>query len=444
MTAIPARRKRVTVIGLIVGLLGVGAAGGLAYAGLQTMYDSRAGRLVTPDGGIAPTARLPYTATALVATVDDEGWLTTVEVLAIEPDGSGGSIISVSPSADVASGNAPVLEPLNASFAADGAEALLSAAEGLTGLTFDVAEIVDQERFAALLAPLGELTVDLPTELRDASSGLHYDAGIVSLSPQRAAEAAVATDPSIADWYLDPARSAIWAAVADRVGAGIGTPGGDAGAVVIPRTLDDFLARMFTGRVEHRRLGFVPINAERVAAQLDEVYVDAFAAYDDATVAVVAHDRAETLLVLGAVAPARLGAPLEGPTFRVLSHFEPGLLEPLGVNNADVARQAINRLLFAKVNVVSFGHPEEAPLVTVIEVSDPDSLADVEATYSGLFGGVDVRVATDPIAGVDVQVTLGLSFLDTVQIDSGQPDSPPADTAPDDPAPIDSVAVNDE
>lgn len=412
MTAIAARRRRATMVAAISAVVGVGAVGGLAYAGVQTIYDSRAGRLVGADPDLAPAVALPFTSTALVATVTETGVLTSVEVLVLEPDGTGGSIISVSPSADSSSGSTTTLQPLRAAYAVDGPTALLEAAEGLTGLAFDVAEVIDGARFADLVRPLGRLSVDLPTELRDTATGVRYPPGLVDLTPDAAAAAVLSLDPGIDDWYLDAGRSAVWAAVADGVGAGIGNvPEYTDAASETPRTLDEFLTRLFAGRVEHRRMTSKPINEDRVASQLDDVYADS---YGDAVVSVVAHDRAELLLVLGAVAPARLGAPYEGPTFRVLSGFGPDLLSALDANNADVARQAINRLLFAQANVVSFGQPDDVPALTLIEVADPAALASVEATFGTLFGESVVRDATERIAGVDVQVTLGLSYLDTV------------------------------
>src|SRR4029453_15476177 len=104
---------------------------------------------------------LPYTPTALVGTVDEDRRLTTVAVLTIEPDGTGGSIVEIAASADANSGNAGVLAPLNAVLKVEGPDALALDAEVLTGVSFDVVELVDQERFAQMVAPLGDLTVNM-------------------------------------------------------------------------------------------------------------------------------------------------------------------------------------------------------------------------------------------------------------------------------------------
>ncbi len=412
MTAIRARRRKATVAAFVAAVVGVGAVGGLGYAGVDTLYDSRAGRRVAPTRPDTTVQALPDTPTALVATSDDEGWLTSIAVLALAPGGAGGSIASLSPSGDAASGNIDALAPLNAVYVVDGPAELLGASEGLTGMSFDVAEVVDAERFAELTRPLGELTVELPTELRDASTGLRLEAGVVRLAPGDAAAAIVARDPAIADWLLDPARAAVWGGVADRVGDGIGSVPDPSTA---PRTLDEFVARLFAGPVQHRSFSTREIDPERVTAQLADTYVDAFSSHDDTAISVVTHDRAELLMVLAAIAPSRMGAPFEGPTVRVLSRFAADELAPLGQNNADVARQAINRLLFAKVNVVSFGQVEAAPELTLIEVPDERGVEAAEATYGTLFGESDVRVADSLIAGIDLQITLGRAYLETVE-----------------------------
>lgn len=415
MTAIRARRRKLTIAGFAGGVLAVVAIAGLGYAGIDNLADSRAGRRVSADTPDAPLTVLPVTPTALVGTADDDGWLTSVVVLALDPAGVGGSIVSLSPSADAASGNIDSLAPLNGVYVVDGPAELLGATEGLTSMAFDVAEIVDAERFADLVMPLGELTVELPTELRDASSAEQYDAGVVRLTPAEAADAVLSRDPEIDDWLLDPARAAVWAAVADAVGEGVGANDFPDGITSIPSSLDEFVARLFAGRVEHRSFGYKEIAATRVNEQLGEQYVEAYAEYDDTAITVVAHDRAELAMVLAAIAPGRMGAPFEGPTARVLSSFTSEQLEPLGQNNADVARQAINRLLFAKVNVVSFGQVDEAPELTLVEVADASLLDTYQQAFGTLFGEAEVVVAESVIEGIDVQITLGRAYLDTVE-----------------------------
>ena len=184
----------------------------------------------------------------------------------LDPTGVGGSIVGIAATADAASGTFDTLSPLAAVYEAGGAEELLRAAERLTGLSFDVVEILDQRRFAQIVGPLGDLPALLPVDFTDASTGEEWEAGETSLSAPAAARAITATDPAIADWYHESARAAVWQAVADRVGAGIGSiaPIATDDEVPVPATLDQFADRLFGAPVDFRALGFEPIDQERI------------------------------------------------------------------------------------------------------------------------------------------------------------------------------------
>ena len=113
MSAIRTRRTRGTWLALGATALALIAAVALSIVGISTLADSKAGQLAS-SGIDLPVQRLPYTPPALVGTLDEDGRLTTVAVLTIEPDGTGGSIVEIAASADANSGNAGVLAPLNA------------------------------------------------------------------------------------------------------------------------------------------------------------------------------------------------------------------------------------------------------------------------------------------------------------------------------------------
>jgi hypothetical protein len=204
-----------------------------------------------------------------------------------------------------------------------------------------------------------------------------------------------ATDPTIEDWYFEPARAAVWGAVADRVGAGIGSaePVDSDEDLQVPRTLDEFIDRLFAGPVTFRALGIEPLDDDRLAEQLPNTLVGAFG--PDSVDAVSVHDRAETLMVMGAVAPGRIGAPLDAPSFRIVSGFSSDDLDDLGLNNADVLKRAIDGLIFTQVNVVSVADVagSEVPEVTRIVVADPSVIEGVEQTYGPLFGEIEVVAA---------------------------------------------------
>ena len=128
---------------------------------------------------------------------------------------------------------------------------------------------------------------------------------------------------------------------------------------------------------------------------------------------VVVPDRAELLLVFGQIAPARVAAPNPSLTFRIETSFTAEDLEAIGANSADVAYDAIKRLLFVQANVVSVvTRSGEVPEITQAFVADPSRIDVVEENYPLVFGEMEVHPATERIAGVDVVVVLGRSYLD--------------------------------
>lgn len=418
MTAVKERRTRGTALAFAAAVFGLGAAAVLGVSGVRSLSDSTVGRQAEGQRDALASQRLPFTITALVGVIDDDERLTSAAVWILEPNGVGGSIVGLAATADAASGTFDTLSPLAAVYEIGGVQEFLTAAERLTGLSFDVVEIVDPPRFAQLVTPLGDLPALLPVAFGDASTDERWTAGDVTLSSAAAARAITATDPDVADWSYEPARAAVWQAVADRVGAGIGSvaPIASDHDVPIPTDLDQFSDRLFGADVEYRALSFRPIDPDRVAAQLLAPYVGALGSLD----AVVAHDRAEMAMLFGAAAPGRLGAPLDAPVFRVVSPFDQEDLEELGLNSSDVLKRAIDGLFFAQANIVSVADlpGSEVPEVTQVLVADAAVTGAVREVYAPLFGEIEVVPATVRIDGIDVEVTLGRSFLEQLRGES--------------------------
>lgn len=415
MTAVKRRRTQSTVIALAAAVVGFAAVLVLGVTGVQSLRNSTAGQQASGQAETVPTQRLPFTSTALIGVVDEDLRLTSVAVWVLDPTGVGGSIMSLAATADAASGTFDALSPLAAVYEVDGPEELLTAVEQLTGLTFDVVEVLDQRRFAQVISPLGDLPVLFPFEFEDASSGERWEAGETTLASPAAARAMTATDPSIADWFFEGGRAAVWSGIADRVGAGVGTmtPIGSDEAVPVPRSVGEFAERLFGAPVEFRAIVFEPIADVRVEAQLPPRYVGALGPVD----AVVAHDRADLAILFGSTAPGRLGAPLDAPVFRVMASFSDDDLEPLGLNQTDVLKRAIDRLFFAQANIVSVADVTGGPVpdVTRLEVADGEVIEAVRSVYEPLFGEIEVVEAAVRIDGIDIEVILGRTFLDELR-----------------------------
>jgi len=421
VTAIRSRRTRGTVVALSAAIVSLVTVGVFGVIGARTLADSRAGKLAEGQKVTTPVQRLPFTPTALIGVADDDGRLTSIAVGVLKPDGVGGSLIVLASSADASSGNNEVLVPLDAELEVNGPQAFREAAERLTGLSFDVIEIVDQRRFVRIVNPLGDLPTLMPFPLFDSSTGERWDEGELVLSSASAARALTARDDSIADWYLEASRIALWEAVADRVGAGVGSVAPIASDQDLPliTTLDEFFRRLFADPLEIRALDFVVIDDERLDEQLSDELANAFG--ESGVQAVVAHNRAETLMTFGSIAPGRLGAPIDGPTFRVVSGFTDADLEGLGMNRSDVLKSTVDRLLFNRTNVVAVADLPGvgAPEVTQFRVADPLIVDDVRALFGDLFGLSEVSAADVVIEGVDIEVELGLSLIDTLRGETG-------------------------
>ncbi len=415
MTAVKRRRTRGTMLALVAAVTGFAAVLVLGVTGAQSLRESTAGQQAEGQAETLPTQRLPFTSTALVGVVDEELRLTSVAVWVLDPTGVGGSIAGLAATADAASGTFDTLSPLAAVYEADGPDEFLAVGERLTGLTFDVVEVVDEQRFAQIISPLGDLPVLFPVPFADESSGESWEAGETTLASPAAARAITATDPSVADWYFESPRAAVWQAVAERVGAGVGSiaPSASDVDVPVPEGLGEFADRLFASSVEFRAVDFTPLDPERVDEQLPDRYVGILGPVDS----VVAHDRADMTILFGATAPGRLGAPLDAPVFRVVASFTDADLEPLGLNQTDVLKQAIDRLFFAQANIVSVADVEGEPVpdVTRLEVADGEVIDAVRSVYEPLFGEIEVVEAAVRIDGIDIEVILGRTFLDQVR-----------------------------
>ena len=411
MSARRDRRRRSTWIALTSAVGALVAVAALSLVAVSSMADSTAGRDAAEDL-VGPTRELPWTATALIGVVDTEGALGAMAVAVLEPDGRGGTLLSVSPSADATAGSSASLRPLSAVLEVDGPDEWRAAAEQVTGLSFDVVEVTDHDRFAELIGPLGDLPTVLPFAFTDATTGESYEAGSQVLSGPAAARALTASNATCPDWQLDTSRDAVWSAIADRVGAGIGSLEVEVtyDSRLGPETLDEFLAAFFDAPVAFRALSSVQLEPERVEEQLAPMYADVVGpGWEEA---VVVHRRSEALLMFGAVAPARMSAVIDGPTVRLVSGFTTEDTEAIGLSRSDLLLSAVDILGFVQSNVVSVvDMPGGAvPDATRVVVANDSLIDEVWLSFDGVLGEMQVMPATEPIEGVDIEILLGRDY----------------------------------
>lgn len=398
MTASAARRRRSTAIAAVLTAVAAVLVAGITAVGASSIANSRAGRDATLDR--LPEVRLPDTPTGLVVVVDDAGRPTTMAMLVVAPGGVGGSIVPLPVTADSTLDLGDDRFPLIETFEVGGVDPFVLEVEVMTALDYDVVEFVTADRLSSLLDPVGVIEVELSASLFDDDLGEPVlTAGSHELTPSEAAGALTASDLTRPDHLQDPARAAIWRGIAAAVGSGTGAvqPVGADDRVPAARDLDELFTRLVSGRVGYRSLAARVPDADRNPRGID----------------VVVLDRAEVLLVVGQIAPSRVAAPNESLTFRLEVGFGPDDLADLGLNNADVARDVINRLLFVQANVVSVvTEGREAPEVTQVSVVDRGFIDRIDEGWTDLLGDIDVEPAQFVIPGVDATIRIGRTYLE--------------------------------
>jgi len=413
MTAFARRRRQSLMIGGACAVAGLLVAAGFGVVGAFTLVNSTDGAPVADD---RPQVRFPSTPTALVAAVDDAGHLASLAVLVGRgARAAGGAIVTVPVSADAAAGMGDVRLPLAETFELDGPGTIKAETEIALGLTIDDALVLDAEAMEDMLAPLGEVDVDLPTDVVDRRGRTVAPEGLAARDAAELAAVLTARDDDVPAVQQYRATGAVWSAIAARTGSGdaAGAASAASGAPLAtsaePGTeaarVESLLAEVLSGPARHRSLRADPIDAELNPRRAD----------------VTSLDRSELALVFGQIAPGRVSAPATGLSYRIESPFPATELEERGWTRQDVAYESIVFLLFAKANVLSVDTTEgDVPDVTKIAVNDEALVEDLVGAAE-LFGEVEFEVAETELIGIDATVRLGESFLDFLAEGDVQP-----------------------
>ena len=167
MTADPARRRRATVVAGAIGAVAAVLVPVALWAAARAITTSDSAVLVTA----APVLAIPDTPVAVLAITDDDGALTSVTALALSPEGSGGTVVSIpavaaltSP-ADSAAGSA---RRLGTVWLDDGVEGLDAAIVDVLHARVTAIAVLDPVATAVALNPRGtSVGQDLVAALTD-------------------------------------------------------------------------------------------------------------------------------------------------------------------------------------------------------------------------------------------------------------------------------------
>lgn len=364
----------------------------LAVVGARTLASSTIGSEAGGDS-VDSVVSLPDPTTAFIGVTDESGVLQSAVLVVVDSSGAGGVIVPFEGAADISSGRADTAIPLRDALETSETTFFALDAESLTGLTFDVIEVVTAERLNELLGLDGEITLDLPQSvvLKSEASWLQ---GRSSATVAEATEL-LAGDGEFPYEVGAALHISVWESLL-TVANGSQTVSNETEAGLIS-TVDDVFAALFAGGVEMRALNLYEI--------------------DGSGGTLVYYDWAETLLVASHLAPSHVAAPNASAVVRVLVPFEDDDLTEFGYSVSDVAVNAVRRLTGVGLNVVSVStgpnaDAEQAPDLTEVWTNDENAVDDAAEAFSELLGEVVAREGDYAVEGIDIIITLGFSFLD--------------------------------
>jgi len=355
----------------------------------RAVRDSRAAEEVVS----LPLRTIPSTPTAIFATVDERNVLSALSVLALGPDGAGGTVMIVPLNIVVPGQGEGGLKTISQVFTEEGEEGLKLAIENITNSQIDLVSVNDVDDTGDLLARVGTIIAEFVTDITDSELNIIAviaEAGENRFAPIQAAAVLASLDTRQVDSQRTPQIRAIWDGIQKAVASGrLGAqPVGvipDVGAQV-PADMMTFMSGLFAGPINIWQIDAIAINSLRKNPQSLDVYE---------------YDPGEVISVMASMAPSAMVAVF--PTLNV------SLNSPYP--DVEVTRSATERLLYMAANVMLVRQVGDVPPpVTIIRYFDETDRA-LSENLSLMLGEIVFEKATEGIEGVDIQVILGESFL---------------------------------
>ena len=395
MTAIPSRRHNRTVAAFLCGLLGmVMLPSGLALAANSLLHSTDGDSVDSKN-----VMKIPSTPAALLAVVDGNGFVASLQMIALAPGGRGGTIVSIPVGAAsvVAAGEAP--RRLGDAFLLNGIDGLTTDVEGLLNVTFTAKAAVTEVEMAAMLAGERDVNVEIDRAVNTLlPSGIQeiLPAGKHTLTSAQVAGILASNQAGAPESDRLPIIKSLWVGIAGA-GLNIATTTtevvGTATTLVPALTVQDFLQRTLTGEVQVWQFAANAIPEGELNPTNSDMY---------------ALDKAEVIMVVASVAPSSVSSLYAAINVQIDSAF----------TDATITREAVLRLSILGVNVVLVREVTGEPVAeTVVQYSDDPVRAEVES-YSSIFGPLTPKRVTQQVEGVDARIVLGTNFRDFI---AGQP-----------------------
>ncbi len=390
MTTLKQRRRRQTWVAFGAGVLVLTMLPVSVVVAWRAIRDSKAAQEVVA----LPSRELPTTPTAILAVTDEQNFLTSISIVALTPEGAGGTVM-ILPVGLMKPGQ-PAGQPKRLAdvYGSDGVDALKAAVESVTNSQIDVIAVNGVDVTAELIARAGTTSPTYATDVTDTETDatrIVATAGANQLTPIQAAQVLASRDVAQMESARMPSIKATWDAIVASIGSGVigAVPAAvipDVGAQT-PTDMPTFMSALFSGPIKVWQFGFERITDAEQNPQDIDVY---------------GFNAGELVMVMASVAPSAMVAVFPTLSVQIDSPF----------GDIAVTQDATFRMLYMGTNVILVRQVTSTPPpVTVIKYSDEMDRAMAEPLTT-MFGEIVFEKATERVEGIDVQVILGDSFVD--------------------------------
>ena len=389
MTTLKQRRRRQTWVAFGAGVLVLTMLPVSVVVAWRAIRDSKAAQEVVA----LPSRELPTTPTAILAVTDEQNFLTSISIVALTPEGAGGTVM-ILPVGLMKPGQ-PAGQPKRLAdvYGSDGVDALKVAVESVTNSQIDVIAVNGVDVTAELIARAGTTSPTYATDVTDTETDatrIVVAAGANQLTPIQAAQVLASRDVAQMESARMPNIKATWDAIVASIGSGVigAVPAAvipDVGAQT-PTDMPTFMSALFSGPIKVWQFGFERITDAEQNPQDIDVY---------------GFNAGELVMVMASVAPSAMVAVFPTLSVQIDSPF----------GDIAVTQDATFRMLYMGTNVILVRQVTSTPPpVTVIKYSDEMDRAMAEPLTT-MFGEIVFEKATERVEGIDVQVILGDSFV---------------------------------
>ena len=392
MTAIPARRRRRMIAAMVTSGLSLIAVPSGLFIGTNSLLHASGGDSVDE----AATLDIPNTAVEMLAVRNSRNEITAIALLAVAPEGRGGTIVSVpvGASADVASTEAP--RRIADSFATGGLEALTTDVQNLLNITVDFADDVTAPELSVAMSSIGAQPVVLAQPVVEGvlneKSTVVLPAGSSTVLPDVIANALAASQQGIPESARLPQVEQLWTAVANG-----GVAVSDASETTSTNSVAPFSIQSLNSTLSFFTALFAgEIDVWQLSASL---FTDAQRNPNNADL--YGLNSAEVLMVMASVVPSAL----------TVTSTNIAVMVDVPFANSDIAEEAVTRLAFLGASVVLVREPAELAVErTMVYYNDSIALAEAEK-YESLMGPLEFVESKDVISGVNLRIVLGNDFV---------------------------------